>query len=58
MTGYFKDKSPSKYPNYSRPNQKHERVFVRTENVKEKNAIGEITWSDEGFLDKVKKKFR
>ena len=32
------------YTNYSRPDQKHERVFVRTENVKEKNAIGEITW--------------
>ena len=32
------------YTNYARPNQTHERVFVRTENVKEKNAIGEIVW--------------
>lgn len=32
------------YTDYSRPNQKHERVFVRTENVKEKNSIGEVIW--------------
>ena len=32
------------YTNYSRPNQKHERVFVRTENVKERNTIGEVIW--------------
>ncbi|MBR6355586.1 MAG: DUF2135 domain-containing protein [Alphaproteobacteria bacterium] len=32
------------YTNYARKNQKHERVFVRTENVKDKNSIGEIVW--------------
>lgn len=32
------------YTNYARADQKHERVFVRTENVKDKNAIGEIVW--------------
>ena len=45
------------YTNYSRPNQKHERVFVRTENVKEKNSIGEITW-DSSLYKKIKRKFR
>ena len=32
------------YTNYAKENQTHERVFVRTENVKEKNSIGEIVW--------------
>ena len=32
------------YTDYGRPNQKHERTFVRTENVKDNNTIGEIVW--------------
>jgi len=32
------------YTDYATPKQKHERVFVRTENVKEKNDIGEVVW--------------
>lgn len=38
------------YTNYSRPDQKHERVFVRTENVKERNSIGEIVWEGSGAV--------
>ena len=38
------------YTNYGRPNQKHERTFVRAENVKDNNTIGEIVW------DKAKQK--
>ena len=34
------------YTNYARPDQKHERVLVRTENVKENNSIGEIVWEN------------
>ncbi|MBR6412588.1 MAG: DUF2135 domain-containing protein [Alphaproteobacteria bacterium] len=45
------------YTNYSKPNQKHERVFVRTENVKENNTIGEITWKGD-FLDTIINKFK
>jgi len=33
------------YTDYGRPNQKHQRVFVRTQNVKERNSIGEVVWS-------------
>lgn len=32
------------YTNYGSPDQKHERTFVRTENVKEDNTIGEVVW--------------
>lgn len=35
------------YTNYGRPNQKHERTFVRAENVKDNNTIGEIVWGKE-----------
>jgi uncharacterized protein YfaP (DUF2135 family) len=40
------------YTNYSQPDQKHERVFVRTETVKEKNSIGEIAWDEDNPLSK------
>ncbi len=33
------------YTNYSRPNQKHERLLIRTEDVKKKDYIGEIIWN-------------
>ena len=32
------------YTNYSKPNQKHERILIRTEDVKKKDYIGEIIW--------------
>lgn len=41
------------YTNYARQNQKHERVLVRTENVKENNSIGEIVWENGEDLPKV-----
>ena len=33
------------YTNYGRENQNHERLLVRAGQVKDKNEIGDITWS-------------
>jgi hypothetical protein len=41
------------YTNYSRPDQKHERVFVRTENVKDKNDIGDIVWEGNKVSEEI-----